>query len=197
METSFEKLGEAMNLGLPIFLFIIATLSFVWFGIEIRKKRIEFKALFSWFMWTVVFSVIVLYILIVSILHVANIDNVPNIFNQLAHYVFGLDMENGKQWIILLLLSLIALILVKSLSNSIKIAKLDSRINTLNKQVAILMGQVNRTTDFENLPLSTKEKTSKEVKAELKEKIKIEKVKMKADKKLQLLSDKDNNSTNN
>lgn len=188
MQWSFEKLGESMNLGLPIFLFLIAITSFAWFGVEVRKKRIEMKSLVSWLIWNTLYTIAITYILIVTILHVNNVDHIPNIFNQFAHYAFGLDIDNGKQWLILLILAFIAYILVKTLQNSIKIARLDLRIDELNKQVAILMGQVNRTTDFENLPLATKEKTSKQIKAELKEKIKIQKAKIKASEKMKLLS---------
>lgn len=196
MKWSFETLGETMNLGLPIFLFLIAISSFVWFAVEIKNKRLQFKHLVSWFVWNTIYTVAIVYVLIVTILHVANVDNVPNIFNQLAHYAFGLDMDNGKQWIILLILSFIAFILVKTMQNATRISRLDKRIDMLNKQVAILMGQVNRTTDFENLPLATKEKTSKQIKDELREKIRIQKANIKANKKLQLLSEKQSKPKN-
>ncbi|NQZ66263.1 MAG: hypothetical protein HRT99_03550, partial [Mycoplasmatales bacterium] len=127
--------------------------------------------------------------LIVTILHFFHIENIPNILNNLAHYAFGIDMQNGKQWIIIIILAFISYTLIKTLQNSIKIAKMENRINELNKQVAILMGQVNRTTDFENLPLATKAKTSKEIKAELKEKIRIQKAEIKAKEKMRLLSE--------
>lgn len=197
MNLTFENQGEIMNLGLPIFLFIIAFGSFIWFAIEVKKKRIELKSMISWLIMNSIYTLSIIYILIITILHIHYVDNAPNIFNELAHYAFGIDMENGKQWIILLILGFIAYILIKTLANSIKIARLDARIDLLNKQVAILMGQVNRTTDFENLPLAVKEKTSKEYKAELKEKIKIQKVKIKANEKLKLLSIKQDEKEDN
>ncbi len=190
---TFESLGDAFNLGLPIFLLLISIASFIWFGIEIKKKRIEFRSLISWFVWNVIYTVTILYVLIVAILHLYNIQNIPNILNNFAHFVFGIDMQNGKQWIIIIILSFISFTLIKTLQNSIKIAKLELKMNELNKQVAILMGQVNRTTDFKNLPLATKAKTSKEIKAELKEKIKIQKAELKAKEKMRLLSENDNN----
>lgn len=191
MTMTFESLGDSFNLGLPIFLLLISILSFIWFGIEVKKKRIEFKSLITWVIWNFIFIVIIFYVLIVTILHLFYIEHVPNLLNNIAHYAFGIDMTNGKQWILIIILGFISFILVQTLKNSIKIARLDTRIDQMNKQVAILMGQVNRTTDFENLPLATKAKTSKEVKAELKEKIKIQKVEMKAKEKMRLLSDKD------
>ena len=185
---SFEKLGRAMNIGLPIFLFILAIGSFIWSVYEIRKKRINLKSLIVWLTWNILYTIAITYVLIVTILHIAHVENVPNIFNQLAHYAFGIDMQNGKQWVILLILSFIAFILILTLRNSINISKQEARLDKLNKQVAILMGQVNRTTDFDNLPLATKQKNAKEIKQELREKIKIQKAKIKAEKRMQLLS---------
>ena len=184
----FESLGQPINLGLPIFLFIIAIFSFIWFLYEVKKKRIEWKSLISWIIWNSIYMLITLYILIIASIHAAGIKNIPNIFNEIAYYLFGLDFENEKQWIILFILMFIAIILIQTLKNSIKISKLDLRIDELNKQTAILMGQVNRTTDFENLPLAFKQKNSKEIKNELREKLKIEKAKIKIDKKIKLLT---------
>ncbi|NQZ65897.1 MAG: hypothetical protein HRT99_01610, partial [Mycoplasmatales bacterium] len=52
---TFESLGDSFNLGLPIFLLIISIGSFIWFGIEVRKKRIEFKSLIAWFVWNIIY----------------------------------------------------------------------------------------------------------------------------------------------
>ena len=185
---TYETLGDSFNLGMPIFLFLIAIMSFVWFGREVKKKRVQFKALAFWFFWNLLYTIAITYVLIVAILHVAHIHNVPNIFNMLAHYAFGINMDNGKQWLILMILAFIAVMLVWILRNSIKIARTELRISELNKQVAILMGQVNRTTDYEKLPLAVREKTAREIKQELKEKVKIQKARIKAKEKIQLLS---------
>ena len=171
-----EDLGNWVNIGLPIFFLVIAIASFVWFSIEVKKKRIMFKQMATWLTLNILFTVLVIYVLIISILHVYYVGNAGNIFNMISHYVFGIEMTNGKQWIILLILGFISYILIKTLNNSLKIAKLSSRLDRLNREVAILTGKVTKSTSFKK-DVSNVKKTSKEVKSELKEEIKIAKLK--------------------
>ena len=173
-----EDLGNWVNIGLPVFFLVIAIASFVWFSIEVKKKRIMFKQMATWLTLNIIFTIFVVYVLIIAILHIYYVGNAGNIFNMISHYVFGLEMQNGKQWIILLILGFISYILIKTLNNSLKIAKLNSRLDRLNKEVAILSGKVTKSTTFKKDVAGVK-KSSKEIKSELKEEIKIAKLKTK------------------
>ncbi|WKX02522.1 hypothetical protein [Candidatus Mycoplasma mahonii] len=184
-----EELGNVMNLGLPIFLLIIAISSFVWFTIEVKRKKIELKNMIGWLTTNIIFTLFVIYILIVSILHLFNIDNIPNIFNMIAYYMFGIKMDNAKQWIILLILGFIAYILLKSLKNSIEIAKLNKRVDMLGNEVSILKGKINKTTKF-NIKVPKVEKSVKVIKDELKEKRKIAKTLQRHNKKINDINNK-------
>ena len=186
-----EDLGNWVNIGLPIFFLVIAIASFVWFSIEVKRKRIMFKQMATWLSLNILFTIFVIYVLIISILHVYYVGNAGNIFNMVSHYVFGIEMANGKQWIILLILGFISYILVKTLNNSLKIAKLSSRLDKLNREVAILTGKVTKSTTFKKDVANVK-KTSKEVKIELKEEIKIAKIKSKHQSKLKTTNTKKN-----
>ena len=185
---NWEVMGELKNLGFPIFLFIVSISSLIWFLVEIKKKRLELKTMIAWFILNLVYTITVLYVLIISILHYFYIDNAINIFNYIAYNLFGINMEGGKEWVILLILGFISYILIKSLHNSIKISKLNIRVDELSKDVAILSGKVNKSAD-----LSTTEfripKNSKEVKIALKEKIKVAKLEAEAAIKLEEISD--------
>ena len=132
----------------------------------------------TWLTLNIIFTIFVVYVLIIAILHIYYVGNAGNIFNMISHYVFGLEMQNGKQWIILLILGFISYILIKTLNNSLKIAKLNSRLDRLNKEVAILSGKVTKSTTFKKDVAGVK-KSSKEIKSELKEEIKIAKLKTK------------------
>ena len=68
--------------------------------------------------------------------------------------------------------------------NSIRIVRLDDRIDDLNQEVAILRGKINQTANFTNLPLPTSLPSSKEIKSRIKSKIRNIKGELKADKKL-------------
>ena len=181
---SREPLGEAVNLGFPIFLFLIAISSLIWFVVEIKRKRLELKTMIAWFVLNIIYIIVVTYVLIISILHLFYISNAPNIFNLISHYLFGLSLSNGREWIILLILAFISYILVKTLANSIKISKMDERINELKKEVAILSGKVNKTAKF-NTDRFVIQKSSQEIRQELKEKVKIAKLKANTEEKLE------------
>ena len=168
------QLGELVSLGFPIFLLIIASLSLVWFVVEIKRKRIDMKTMIIWLIMNIIYIIAVIYILLVAILNVAEIG-APNIFNMFAYSVFGINMEDGKQWIILLILAFISYVLVNTLVNTIKISKLNGRVDDLSKEVAIISGKINKTSD-----LDTKEfvipRTYKEIKIDSKERVKIAKL---------------------
>ena len=174
----YEDLGDWINIGLPIFFLVIAIASFVWFAIEIKRKRIVFKQMATWLSLNILFTVFVVYVLIISILHIYYVENAGNIFNMISTHVFGITMSNGKQWVILLILGFISYILIKSLNNSLKIAKLDKRVDRLNKEVAILSGKISKTTNF-NKDVASIKKTRKETKGVLREEVKLAKLKKK------------------
>ena len=174
-----EAMGDAINLGFPLFLLIISFLSFVWFSLELKKKRLELKTMIAWFVLNIFYTITVAYVLIIAILHFFYIDNAINIFNYIAYNIFGINLSGGKEWIILLILGFISYILVKTLHNSIKISKLNIRVDQLSKDVAILSGKVNKTASLKTTEFQL-QKTSKEVKIELKEKIKVAKLEAEA-----------------
>lgn len=178
-----ENLYDAVNLGLPILFLVISISSFIWFGVEVKKKRLSFKSMVTWFSLNILFTIAIVYILIVSILHFYGFDKAANVFNLIAEYAFGITLDNGKEWVILLILGFISYILVKTLKNSIEISRLNKRIDELGKEVAILSGKVNKSANFAK-EVAKPKVTAKEVKSELKEKIKIAKVKKKAEQKL-------------
>ena len=182
-----ENLYDAVNLGLPILFLLISIGSFIWFAIEVRKKRLEFKSMATWFTLNILFTVIIIYILIISVLQFFGISNAANLFNLIAQYVFGMTLPNGKEWVILLILAFISYILIKTLRNSIKISKLNKRIDDLGKEVAILAGKVNKSASFSS-KIATPKVTAKELKAELREKIKIARAKKRAEQKLNSIS---------
>ena len=191
-EWTSEELGRTMNLGFPIILTFLAIISLFWFFYEVKKKRIELKSMITWLIFNILYTISIIYILIITCLHAAFFD-VPNLFNMFSHYAFGLDIGNGKQWVILLIFAFISLLLILMLKHSIKINRNERRIDELNKQVAILMGQVNKTADFEKLPLAVREKTLRDHKKEMKEKIKMHKVTQRTKEKIDLLSDNTSN----
>lgn len=182
-----EKLHNAVNLGLPIFFLIISIASFIWFAIEVKKKRLEFKSMATWFTLNILFTIIIVYILIISILHFYGFGNAANLFNLISEHVFGMTLENGKEWVILLILAFISYILVKTLRNSIKISKLNKRVDDLGKEVAILSGKVNKSATFTS-NIAKPKVTVKEVRTELREKIKIARAKKRAEQKLNAIS---------
>ncbi len=144
-----ETMGEWINIGLPIFLLVISISSFVWFSIEVKRKKIMFRQMATWLTLNIIFTLLVIYVLIIALLHIYYVTNAGNIFNMFTHYVFGIDLDGGKQWVILLILGFISYILLKSLQNSLKIARLDKRVDELNKEVAILSGKVNNSINFD------------------------------------------------
>ena len=182
-----ENLYDAVNLGLPIFFLVISVSSFIWFGIEVKKKRIEFKSMATWFTLNIIFTIIIIYILIISILHLYGVGNAANLFNLISEHVFGMTLKNGKEWVILLILAFISYILIQTLRNSIKISNLNKRIDDLGKEVAILSGKVNKSATFAS-KVATPKVTAKELKTELKEQIKIAKVKSRAKQKLDAIN---------
>jgi len=193
MQLTRENLYDIVNIGLPIFLLIISIFSFIWFGLEIKKKRIEFKSMVTWLGLNILFTIVIIYILIIAILHYYGVDNAVNIFNIIAFHLFGLSMDNGKEWVILLILAFISYILIKTLRNSILISRLNKRVDALGKEVALLSGKVNKSADFANKVAKPKS-TAQDVKSELKEKIKIAKAEKRAAAKLKTIKTKKKNS---
>lgn len=177
-----ESTGDIINLGFPIALLIIAIFSFFWFWLEIKKKRIQLNTMVVWLILNIIYVLIIIYITIIEGLHLANIDAL-NIFNWIAFNWFGINLANGKEWIILLIFMFISYILIKSLYNSIKISKLQTELHTLSREVAILSGKVNNTLEYKPKDYVS-EKTYKEAKKDIKEKLKIAKLEVETKKKI-------------
>ena len=133
------------NIGLPIFLLLVSIGSIVWFFIEVKRKTIRFRNLVSWFTLSIFFLTVVVYVLIVTSLQVAGVDRAVNIFDWVSHYLFGFNLDAGKEWIFILLLALSAYLLVASLRNSIRISRFEANIDKLNKKIAILAGKLEKT----------------------------------------------------
>lgn len=175
-----------LKIGLPVALSIIVVAVWIFIIIEIKRKRLEIKDIVLWFSLNIIFTISVFYIMIVNILQFLGYPE-ANVFNWLAFYAFGMDF-NGQEWIILIIIMFIAFIVGQVMALMVKIQKLHKRVDDLNKEVAVLSGKVNRTADFDKLKVATNQKTVRETKQELKEKIKIAKAKKKAKNKMKMIT---------
>lgn len=181
--------GKVVTISMPSFLLAISLATMLWFFIEVKRKRLQLKVMVTWFIFNLLYTFLITYIFIVTILQIFHYP-APNIFTLFVYYVLGLELPNNMEWVFLIIFAFITYVLTKSMLNSLRIARLDDRIDELNQEIAILRGKINQTADFKNLPLPSAEPSSREIKSQLKNKIRDIRAEIKAEKKLQELKEK-------
>lgn len=176
-----------LHIGAPIVLLLISVFTYIFVSIEIKKRRIEFKDIVSWFIVNTIYTLCVLYILVVEIVQFAFQKEIINIFSWITHKGLGIDLD-GQEWILLLIFAFITFILVQVMITTIRVQRLKKNVDDLNKEVAILAGKVNKTADLNLRKVAKKTQSFSDLKSELREKIKIARANKKANEKLKLLS---------
>lgn len=172
-------------LGFPIAFLLIAIATFIFVGIEIKKKRLEIKEIIAWLILNTLFTTIIIYVLVVGVVKFYH-PNVINAFDWLGVHAFHLTTDS-EPWIILLIFGFIAFILLSTMINTVRVQRMNKRIDELNREVAILSGKVNKSADFSKFELAENEKTFQEIKQELREEVKIAKARKKAKEKIKEL----------
>lgn len=172
-------------LGFPIAFLLIAIATFIFVGLEIKKKRLEIKEIIAWLILNTLFTTIIIYVLVVGVVKFYH-PSVINAFDWLGVHAFHLTTDS-EPWIILLIFGFIAFILLSTMINTVRVQRMNKRIDALNREVAILSGKVNKSADFSKFELAENEKTFQEIKQELREEVKIAKARKKAKEKIKEL----------
>lgn len=183
------SLGNVVSIAMPTFLLAIALATMIWFFVEVKRKRLQLKIMIVWFILNTLYTIMILYVFIVTILQIFNFPAF-NIFTLFSYYVLGLELPNNMGWVFLLIFGFITYVLIKSMLNSLRIARLDDRIDDLNQEVAILRGKINETAEFKHLPLPATTPSPKEIKFKIKSKLRNIRAELKAEKKLHHLKQK-------
>lgn len=178
-----------MYIGLPIIFLLLTIVSFIWFGITIKRKNISNSTTIKWLVINIVFLVLFVYLFILGVAYEVNKSfdyDSYNFLQWIAVNVLRFDPNQKWAWITIVLTIIAIMSICISISTIIKLNQQNYRINELNRNLAILKGKISL--GMNEFNFDTSELSIEELKYLLEEQLAKEKLKAKYKNKLSRLS---------
>lgn len=178
-----------MYIGLPIIFLLLTIVSFIWFGITIKRKNISNSTTIKWLTINLVFLVLFVYLFILGIAYEVNKSfdyDSYNFLQWIAINVLRFDPSQKWAWTMIVLVFIVIMSVSISISTIIKLNQQNYRINELNRNLAILKGKIS--IGMNEFNFDTSELSIEELKYLLEEQLAKEKLKAKYKNKLSRLS---------
>ena len=153
VQTGFGPLDTLLQLCFPIILLLMVSITSTLVIIKMRNNKLSIHRSMTWIVINFFLFSTSVYLIISVILAYSNVTSF-NVFNELGHYL-GIS-NSGQEWLTFIMLIFISFTYLKLFRNTLELATLKDRQDTLSREIAILNGKINL--------LLKKEKNSKKSK---------------------------------
>lgn len=139
VDTGFGPLDTLLQLGFPIILLLMVSVTSTLIILRIRNNKISIHKSMTWIVLNILLLGMSIYLIISVILAYANVTSF-NVFNEIGHYL-GIS-NSGQEWLIFIMLIFISFTYLKLFRNTLELATLKDRQETLSREIAILNGKI-------------------------------------------------------
>lgn len=182
----------ASYLGFPILFLILSIGWTIWFTFDFKNKKLNTKQTIIWLSLNIIALSISLYSIIIGIVSIVdkNLNPAFNFIEYLSLHIFGISGRFIWVFWVVIFISIISLNV--AIKVSVKLSELNKKIDDLNVSLAITKGKLYQQHEDEEKSSIMSEISLEEYKKLIDNKLEKEKLRLKAEKKLDIYKERYN-----